>query len=190
MDFRTPPPFPGENGALAEELNRHVPFVPDWDFSQKVAEGEADFRRGLFLRMEYPDPEGLLQTAETDFNRFLREAGLLKQDASAVVTAKADGLDGEAFRTTVLQNEIRIEAGNTEGIRRGLYELEDNLMDLDFLRISRSAIVNFRHIQSIRPELGGRLLLTMENGEQVYVSRQYAASIKEKLRELERSLTR
>ena len=36
----------------------------------------------------------------------------------------------------------------------------------------------------------GRLLLTMENGEQVYVSRQYAASIKEKLRELERSLTR
>ena len=71
-----------------------------------------------------------------------------------------------------------------------LYELEDNLMGLDFLRISRSAIVNFRHIQSIRPELGGRLLLTMENGEQVYVSRQYAASIKEKLRELERSLTR
>ncbi len=127
MDFRTPPPFPGENRALAEELNRHVPFVPDWDFSQEPAEGEADFRRGLFLRMEYPDPEGLLQTAETDFNRFLREAGLLKQDASAVVTAKADGLDGEAFRTTVLQNEIRIEAGNTEGIRRGLYELEDRL---------------------------------------------------------------
>ena len=68
-----------------------------------------------------------------------------------------------------------------------LYELEDSLAGLDFLRISRSAIVNFR---CIRPELGGRLLMTMENGEQVYVSRQNAASIKEKLRELERSFGR
>ena len=71
-----------------------------------------------------------------------------------------------------------------------LYELEDSLAGLDFLRVSRSAIVNFRCIQSIRPELGGRLLLTLENREQVYVSRQYAASIKEKLRELERSFGR
>ena len=71
-----------------------------------------------------------------------------------------------------------------------LYELEEGLAGLDFLRVSRSAIVNFRCIRSIRPELGGRLLLTMENGEQVYVSRQYAASIKDKLRELERSFGR
>ena len=71
-----------------------------------------------------------------------------------------------------------------------LYELEDSLAGLDFLRISRSSIVNFRCIRSIRPELGGRLLMTMENGEQVYVSRQNAASIKEKLRELERSFGR
>ena len=71
-----------------------------------------------------------------------------------------------------------------------LYEQEDSLAGPDFLRISRSAIVNFRCIRSIRPELGGRLLMTMENGEQVYVSRQNAASIKEKLRELERSFGR
>ena len=37
-----------------------------------------------------------------------------------------------------------------------LYELEEGLRDLDFLRISRSAIVNFRRIRSIRPELGGQ----------------------------------
>lgn len=69
-----------------------------------------------------------------------------------------------------------------------LYELEDALRDLDFFRAGRSAIVNFRRIQSIRPELGGRLLVTMDNGEQVYVSRQYAGEMKEKLRELERSI--
>ena len=68
-----------------------------------------------------------------------------------------------------------------------LYELEDSLRELDFLRAGRSAIVNFRRIRSIRPELGGRLLLTMDNGEQVYVSRQYAGELKDKLREVERS---
>ena len=68
------------------------------------------------------------------------------------------------------------------------YELEDGLQNLDFLRVGRSAIVNFRRIRSIRPELGGRLLLTMENGEQLYVSRQYAVAMKEKLREVERSI--
>lgn len=69
-----------------------------------------------------------------------------------------------------------------------LYELEEGLRGEDFLRAGRSAIVNFRRIKSIRPELGGRLLLTMDNGEQLYVSRQYAVEMKEKLRELERSI--
>ncbi len=68
-----------------------------------------------------------------------------------------------------------------------LYELEDALRGLDFLRIGRSAIVNFRHIRSIRPEMGGRLLVTVDNGERLYVSRQYALGLKEKLKELERS---
>lgn len=68
-----------------------------------------------------------------------------------------------------------------------LYELEDALRELDFLRAGRSAIINFRRIKSIRPELGGRLLVTMDNNEQVYVSRQYAGEMNAKLRELERS---
>jgi len=69
-----------------------------------------------------------------------------------------------------------------------LYELEGSLEELDFLRVGRSVIVNFRRIKSIRPELGGRMLVTMDNGEQVYVSRQYAGDLKAKLREVERSI--
>lgn len=68
-----------------------------------------------------------------------------------------------------------------------LYELEEGLRGLDFLRVSRSAIVNFRRIRSIRPELGGRLVVTVDGGERLYVSRQYATGLKEKLQELERS---
>ena len=69
-----------------------------------------------------------------------------------------------------------------------LYELEEGLRNLDFFRIERSTIVNFYRIRSIRPELGGRLLVTVDNGERLYVSRQYAAGIKEKLREVERGI--
>lgn len=69
-----------------------------------------------------------------------------------------------------------------------LYELEDALGELDFLRAGRSVIVNFRRIKSIRPELGGRMLVTMDNGEQLWVSRQYAGGFKEKLRQVERSI--
>jgi len=68
-----------------------------------------------------------------------------------------------------------------------LYELEDALRELDFLRAGRSCIVNFRHVRSIRPELGGRLLVTVDNGEKLYVSRQYADGMRAKLKELERS---
>lgn len=62
-----------------------------------------------------------------------------------------------------------------------LYELEERLASWDFIRASKSVIVNFGRVQSIRPDLGGRLRLTMENGEMVGVSRQYAPAIRKKL---------
>ena len=69
-----------------------------------------------------------------------------------------------------------------------LYELEDTLKELDFFRAGRSAILNFRRVRSVRPELGRRWLVTMDNGEQIWVSRQYAGELKEKLRQAERSI--
>ncbi len=62
-----------------------------------------------------------------------------------------------------------------------LYELEDRLKAYDFFRASKSTIINFQQIKSLRPEFGGRLILTMDNGEQLYVSRQYSRGIKHKL---------
>nr|WP_325183729.1 LytTR family DNA-binding domain-containing protein [uncultured Oscillibacter sp.] len=69
-----------------------------------------------------------------------------------------------------------------------LYELEDTLKELDFFRAGRSSILNFRRVRSVRPELGRRWLVTMDNGEQIWVSRQYAGELREKLRQAERSI--
>lgn len=62
-----------------------------------------------------------------------------------------------------------------------LYELEERLGGSDFFRASKSMVVNFRQIKALRPEFGGRMLLTMRNGERCVVSRQYVPVIKEKL---------
>lgn len=62
-----------------------------------------------------------------------------------------------------------------------LYELEEQLASLDFIRANKSSIINFGQIKSIKADIDGKLLITMSNGEKLFVSRQYAQSVKTKL---------
>lgn len=62
-----------------------------------------------------------------------------------------------------------------------LYEIEEKYQALDFMRISKSCIVNLKKIHSLKPDFGGRILAAMENGEKLYLSRQYAPALKAKL---------
>lgn len=65
--------------------------------------------------------------------------------------------------------------------RERLYTLENQLEPYRFVRIQKSVIVNLKYIQAIKTYVNRRLLLTMHNGEQLIVSRQYADRIKELL---------
>lgn len=58
-------------------------------------------------------------------------------------------------------------------IKQRLYELEDILSDKDFIRISKSQIVNVNQVRKLKPEINRTILVTMCNGEQLYVSRKY-----------------
>lgn len=62
-----------------------------------------------------------------------------------------------------------------------LYELEEQLVAHDFFRASKSCIINFNQIRALKPDIDGRILVTMNNGEKLMVSRQYALIIKQKL---------
>ncbi len=62
-----------------------------------------------------------------------------------------------------------------------LYELEEYLRGLSFFRVSKAMIINLQRVKSLRPEVGSRLIVTMDTGERVIVSRQYAGQIKEAL---------
>jgi DNA-binding LytR/AlgR family response regulator len=62
-----------------------------------------------------------------------------------------------------------------------LYELEELLMPCGFLRISKTCLVQIRCIRSLKTELNHRLRLTLDTGEQIIVSRQYAEALKQHL---------
>ncbi len=66
-------------------------------------------------------------------------------------------------------------------VRQRLYELEMVLSDKDFIRISKSQIVNINKIRSLKPEINRTILVTMCNGEQLYISRKYVPAIRNML---------
>jgi len=62
-----------------------------------------------------------------------------------------------------------------------LYEIEERLCQCGFFRASKSCIVQLRHIKSLKADIDRKIRLTLESGEQIMVSRQYADELKKRL---------
>ncbi len=93
--------------------------------------GELSLSGGLILHQDFADPAGLLETAWADFARFCSVLDLAARTGYAAVPleirqAETDG--PESFRLLVSPDGIRLEAADTEGIRRGICQLEDLIL--------------------------------------------------------------
>ena len=66
-------------------------------------------------------------------------------------------------------------------VRKKLYELEEDLAGTDFLRISKSTIVDLSKISHLSAAFNGRLEARLTNGEKIIISRQYVPALKKKL---------
>lgn len=62
-----------------------------------------------------------------------------------------------------------------------LYEIDDRLCNSNFLRISKSCIVRLKYIRSLKSEFDRKIRITLENGEQLIASRQYAVELRKRL---------
>ena len=62
-----------------------------------------------------------------------------------------------------------------------LYEMEDRLCQSGFFRVSKSCLVHLKFIKSLKNDIERKIRLTMKNGEQIMVSRQYAEEMKKRL---------
>lgn len=66
-------------------------------------------------------------------------------------------------------------------VNQKLYELEEKLSERFFFRASKSIIVNFSYINSLKTLFNGRMQVTMKSGEHVIISRNYVPAFKERL---------
>ena len=72
-------------------------------------------------------------------------------------------------------------AKETYEIHKKLYEIEQENEHTDFLRISKSIIVNVSKIAYVKPIFNGRFEANLRNEEKIIVSRQYVLDLKKKI---------
>ncbi len=83
-----------------------------------------------------------------------------------------ESVDGATFiylRDNVIESPFRLS------------EIEARLRNTSLVRASRTMLVNLDHIASLRPFMGARLQIVMDNGEYLMASRQYAPDIKRRI---------
>lgn len=62
-----------------------------------------------------------------------------------------------------------------------LYEIEEKLNGISFVRISKSLIINLNKVKSINPLINRNLSIEMKNGEFLICSRRYVKNLKQSL---------
>ena len=88
----------------------------------------------------------------------------------------------EVFYFETVDNKVFAYTGKgVYEVRKKLYEIEKEYAGTDFLRISKSAIVNVAKIAYIRPLINGRFEAKLKNEEKIIINRQYVIELKKKL---------
>lgn len=62
-----------------------------------------------------------------------------------------------------------------------LYELERQLGEYGFFRVSKSFLIRLQDIQSLKADINRKIRVTMSNGEEIIASRQYSDELKKRL---------
>lgn len=119
-----------------------------------------------------PDIEKLLATL-----RVLNQQMMVMQDDEIhiVDVAKIVYIEAVDRKTFVYTEKSCYES------KLKLYEIEERLCESGFFRVSKACLVNVHFIRVIKNDINRKLRLTLENGELIMVSRQYAEEIKARL---------
>ncbi len=91
---------------------------------------------------------------------------------------------GRIFFETQSENVYAHTANDAYRIKLRLYELE-NLLPREFIRVSKSTILNVKHIFSVSRNLSASSLIKFHRShKQVYVSRSYFKAMRQRLDEV------
>lgn len=170
---------------VATYVGRHCQRMWDMLFYNHIGKGEWDLKIEINVNAENEETEVKISCARLtpEIEKILatlrmldrqltvyREGEMYLLDVSSVIYAES--IDRKTFVYT--RKEV-YESGFK------LYELEQQLEKCGFFRANKSCVVQLKCIRSLKMDLNRKIRATLENGEQIMISRQYAEELKKKL---------
>jgi hypothetical protein len=126
---------------FVEELKSPRIKSISWGRNRSTAK-EADLSGGVALEFSYPDKDGMLDTARADFQAFLLAAGISESGGFKIIVEKRNiGKPFESYQIFTKSDSCVISADDTEGVRRALYFVQDEIRRSDgpFLPLGTTA---------------------------------------------------
>lgn len=163
-----------ENKELKEKLKLADYSEYDYVLTTEKDETEDDKLNILFqpsLVHEVNDMLDLLIKGEKVYLTGTNERGMKRVEVRNVYYV-------ESFKDDVylvLRNERLLT-------HQRLYEFEEMLETKDFIRVSKSHVVNIGKIKYIQPQINSIIRLDLNNGEEIEVKRTYLKAFKEALK--------
>ena len=108
------------------------------------------------------------------------------EDINEMITVKKDSdlifLElNNIFMFRVENKKVRVYSENKEYlIKKPLYQVEESL-NSDFVRISKTTIINLKKIERVAPSLKGLMFIELKNGLKDNISRKYLPEFKNAL---------
>ena len=97
-------------------------------FNERSARDGEVFVQSLHIVNGFPDGEGLLQTSYDDFSAFLDSVGIKRvENGYFLAFEKYELSTFESYKIRVSKEGITVISGDTEGIRRALIYIEDEM---------------------------------------------------------------
>ena len=140
----------------------------------------------LFVSRDIEEPYADIHTNELTDN-VSRAVSILESDESSDMVAVKKGSDiallqlDEIFMFRVEDKQVKVYTDSSEYlIKKPLYQVEETL-SADFVRISKTTIVNLKKIERVAPSLKGMMFIQLKNGLKDNISRKYLPDFKNAL---------
>ncbi|WP_296790813.1 LytTR family DNA-binding domain-containing protein [uncultured Methanobrevibacter sp.] len=140
----------------------------------------------LFVSRDITEPHADIHTNELTGN-VSKAISILESDESSDMIAVKKGSDiallelSEIYMFRVEDKQVNVYTqNNSYVVKKALYQVEESLNG-DFVRISKTTIVNLKKIKRVAPSLKGMMFIELKNGLKDNISRKYLPDFKQAL---------
>lgn len=140
----------------------------------------------LFVSRDIEESYAEIHTNELTDNIAKAVSILENDETSDMIAVKKDNdivllQFSEIFMIRVENKQVKVYTQNKEYmIKKALYQVEQSL-NSDFVRISKTTIINLKKIEKVAPSLKGMMFIQLKNGLKDNISRKYLPDFKKAL---------